>query len=191
MLAPLVGVVLACGRASDADLASFTGGAGGATGGVVTETGGASASATGGVSTEAGSAGVSALAGASGAVNCVGGYESLPVTTPPQALPALLEAPLCNARDSRAWAIAVIQNQPVTITLENPEIVDTFNLGAYRTDVGGYQALPLAAGTAQTRLGALAEISWTFTPSASGAAALYASLGVSRGEPVRLSVVQP
>lgn len=123
-------------------------------------------------------------------LSCPGAYQSLPVRTPPQALPTVFEAELCNARDSRATAIEVAAGTAVSITLENPLSVDRFRLSVYRSDVDSYELLPVAAGTTSAELGRLAERSLTFTPTSAGSVSLLASLGNSRGEPTRLRIEQ-
>jgi hypothetical protein len=121
--------------------------------------------------------------------NCGGAYESLPVKTAPRALPVVLETEFCNFRDSRAWAIEVVAGRRVTITVENPWSIQAVDLAVYLNDVD-YQPLPVTDGVAKGRVGLLAHPSLSFTPAQSIAAALYGSLGASRGEAVRLRVEQ-
>lgn len=151
---------------------------------------------------EAGAGALSAVEGGAGAgaldaddlelapyLKCSGAYESLPTSKPPRALPTVLEAELCNSRDSRVWVIDVVAEQAVSITLENPLSVDTFQLDVYRPDEG-YEHLPVSAGVTSAALGRLAERSFSFTPVSSGSVGLYAGLGSSRGEATRLRVEQ-
>jgi hypothetical protein len=121
---------------------------------------------------------------------CDGEYEGLPPQTPARMLPTLLETELCNARDSRVWAIEVEAERAVSVTLENPSTIDGFDLSVYRSDVDGYEPLPVTAGPTRFRLGSLAERTFSFTPASSGNVSLYAGLGISRDEPIRLQVTQ-
>jgi hypothetical protein len=143
-------------------------------------------------------AGMTGEAGAAGSTEpepepkapCDGEYEGLPPQTPPRVLPTLLETELCNYRDSRVWAIEVEAERAVSITLENPPAVEGFDLSIYRSDVDGYEPLPVTAGPTSFRLGSLAERTFSFTPASSGNVSLYAGLGISRDEPIRLQVTQ-
>jgi len=121
---------------------------------------------------------------------CDGAYEGLPAQTPTRVLPTLIETELCNARDSRVFAIEGVAGRAVSITLENPLTVDVFDLHAHHSGADPYEDLPISAGKTRTRLGLLAERSFTFTPAASGTIGLYAALGISRAEPIRLRVEQ-
>ncbi len=186
-----LGLPSACGQASETKSDDATAGTSNATGGATSlSSGGATSSSSGGSSSVTGGAS-QGVAGAGGVAECQGKYESLPVTTPPLELPTTaLETELCNARDSRTWAIRVRANSPVSIELENPEVIDRFDLGVYRNDVGGYVPLPVTAGATQGELGDLAERDLSFTPTEAGVVGLYASLGRSRGQ-IRLSITQP
>jgi hypothetical protein len=121
---------------------------------------------------------------------CDGEYEGLPAQTPTRVLPTLIETELCNARDSRVWAIEGVAGRAVSITLENPLTVDSFELHAHHSGADPYEDLQISAGKTRTRLGLLAERSFSFTPAASGIIGLYAALGISRAEPIRLRVEQ-
>ena len=123
-------------------------------------------------------------------LSCSGAYESLPPRTPTRALPTVLEAELCNARDSRTWSIEVAANRAVSLSLENPLSIDTFRLDVYRSDVDGYEHLPVIAGETSIKLGRLAERSFWFTPARAGKVSLLAALGTSRGEATRLRIEQ-
>lgn len=123
-------------------------------------------------------------------MNCTGAYEPLPPETLPRVLPTLLEAELCNIRDSRVWALEVVAGRAVTITLENPLAIDRFELGAYSSGIDGSEPLPVTAGVTQATLGLLAQRKLSFTPERSGKVSLYVGLGASRGESARLRVEQ-
>jgi len=123
-------------------------------------------------------------------LDCQGAYESLPVATPPHELPVLLHTSLCHARDSRVWAIEVAAGRPVTITLENPEAIETFDLALYE-DNDDYQAIAVSAGVTRAKLGLLAARSLSFTPVNAGIVGLYAALGDSRGDGIELRIEQP
>jgi hypothetical protein len=105
-------------------------------------------------------------------------------------LPTILEAELCNFRDSRTWAIEVAAGRSVSVTLDNPLSIDTFSLSVYRSDVGDYQPLPVIAGTTTAELGLLVERTLTFTPEQTATVYLYAGTGSSRSGPPRLRVEQ-
>jgi hypothetical protein len=121
---------------------------------------------------------------------CGGSYQALSPATPTAALPLLVEARLCNARDSLVWGVEVAAGQAVSITLENPLAIDDFRFDVYRLDVDGYEHLPVAAGTTSARLGLYSERTFSFTPKSSGKAGLLAASGVSRAEPPRLRIEQ-
>ena len=123
-------------------------------------------------------------------LNCLPAYESLPVKTPTRGLPTVIELELCSARDSRVAAIAVVENRPVSITLENPSAIDLFYLSVCRTDVAGFERLPVAVGTNEAKLGLVGHSTITFTQQHTGSVALYASFGRVRAEPLKLRVEQ-
>lgn len=123
-------------------------------------------------------------------VPCSGRYESLPPLAPARALPTILEAELCNFRDSRTWGIEVAAGRSVSVTLDNPLSIDSFSLSVYRSDVSDYQPLPVTAGTTTAELGLLVERRLTFTPKQTATVYLYAGTGSSRSGPPRLRVEQ-
>jgi hypothetical protein len=123
-------------------------------------------------------------------VSCSGHYESLPPKTPARALPTLIETELCHARDTRTWAVELAAARQVTVTLENPLSIDGFDLDAYRSDVDGYEPLPVSSGATRVNLGLFNERQMRFTPRAAGVAYLYASLGNSRAITPRLRIEQ-
>jgi hypothetical protein len=124
-------------------------------------------------------------------VTCDGEYEGLPVETPPLALPTTFELELCSGRDSRVWAVNVDAGRPVHVTLENPESIDSFPIGAVRDEISAYEPLMVVDGEAEANLGLAAQWQWSFTPAAAGVVAFYAGGGVSRGERSRLRIEQP
>jgi hypothetical protein len=123
-------------------------------------------------------------------IACSGEYEGLPVDTPPLSLPADVELELCNARDSRAWAVTVAAGRAVEVTVENPESMDTFSLGAYRNQ-NPVEPFPVTDGANQGYLGLATKGTFSFVPAEAGIVAFHASSGFSRGEPSRLHIAQP
>jgi hypothetical protein len=124
-------------------------------------------------------------------VVCSGSYDPIPAERPAVPLPMEASIELCNFRDSWSWTVDVTAGRPVTIHLENPEAIDVFDFGVYRSDVSDVQELPVSAGVTRTQLGLVAAHRATFTPAVAGGVTLYASFGVSRAERVRLRVEQP
>lgn len=122
--------------------------------------------------------------------DCVAAYESTPVKTPSRSLPTIIEGELCNARDSRVWAIEVAAGRQVQVTLENPWAIASFNLSVARADVPALETLPLSAGMARGSLGLVSHTTLAFTPEQAGTVALYAGGGISQGEAFRLRVEQ-
>lgn len=123
-------------------------------------------------------------------ISCSGKYEGLPVETPPLSLPADFELELCSGRDSRVWAVTVAAGRAVEVTLENPESIDTFSLGAYR-DQTSFEPFPVTDGRSEANLGLAAGRSLRFVPAEAGVVAFYAGAGISRGERSRLHIAQP
>ncbi|HEY3495334.1 MAG TPA: hypothetical protein VGK73_11635 [Polyangiaceae bacterium] len=121
--------------------------------------------------------------------DCVYANESLPVETPPLALPARLAAELCHARDSRVFAIEVTAGKEVWVTLEDPKAIDSFAVGIFEND-GEYVPLAVESGATRWTLGLLAKSSLTFTPVESGVVGVSVTLGSSRGDGFALLVEQ-
>ncbi|HEY3501103.1 MAG TPA: hypothetical protein VGK73_40695, partial [Polyangiaceae bacterium] len=80
--------------------------------------------------------------------DCVYANESLPVETPPLALPARLEAALCSARDTRTFAIEVAAGKAVWITLEDPKTIDSFDVALFDND-GDYVPIAVSDGASR------------------------------------------
>jgi len=115
-------------------------------------------------------------------------YEGPPVTGPVLTLPAVFEFELCNFRDSVVASIGVVPSQPVTISLENPESIESFDLSIVRADVAYQEIMPIA-GSARVKVGRRAAHQTSFTPAGTEPIAIYAGLGASC-EPVRLRIEQ-
>jgi hypothetical protein len=101
----------------------------------------------------------------------------------------VLESELCNARDSRVWAVEVAAARPVVITLENPSAIERFSFSVY-ANTPGYIDLPVSDGETRISLGSAVQTTSRFTPEETGVIAFYAILGTTKGEKLRLRVEQ-